>query len=156
MQDAIPANQKLVDDIRGEDLSKEAHERINGNQVRFNHPVSRFYVGERFRLKGGVFAVRSIGCEAMVVRALPGTTLLAREMTTAEQCLPALQRIADALQDLPVSVLAVLSEGDRTIEGMAERAIRFYSHALLAEQAAAQTAAQVGAANETTILTDSA
>jgi hypothetical protein len=116
--------------------------------LRRGRQAPMFYVGEQMRLKGGVFTVQSIGRDAIILRGLPGTRPLARELTTAEQCLPALQRIVDALQELPLTAIAVLREGDDTIDGMAVRAIRFFGDTALA--------AQKDEAKETIISTDSA
>lgn len=122
--------------------------REEGKVLQFRRVAPRFYVGEQMRLKGGVFAVQSIGRDAIILRGLPGTKPLARELTTAEQCLPALQHIADAICDLPVHVKAMLQADDATIEGMAERAIRFYG--------AAMTIKAENESKETSIITDQA
>lgn len=124
----------------------------DGKVLRFGRKAPTFYVGEQMRLKGGAFVVQSIGRDAIILRGLPGTKPLARELTTAEQCLPALQRISDALQELPVNLLALLNDGDDTIDGLAVRAIEFCGRA--GRRALANIEAD--AANQTTIVTDSA
>lgn len=122
--------------------------REEGKVLQFRRVAPRFYVGEQMRLKGGVFAVQSIGRDAIILRGLLGTKPLAREMTTAEQCLPALQHIADVIGDIPVSVAALLSADNPTIEGMAARAIRFYG--------AAMAIKAENESKETSIITDQA
>lgn len=90
-----------------------------------------FYQGEEVRLKGGFFAVHSIGREMITLRGLPGTPKPRMELKTAHHsALAVIEGILACIEKLPAPAQRALGiTPESRIEDIVGHALEFFAAA---------------------------
>jgi hypothetical protein len=106
------------------DITDLTEQQIN-DKIPRRYQGAIFRIGEEVRVKGGFFAVHSIGREMMVLRSLPGTRKPQLVLKTAHQsAVECVMGIVSQLEKLPpYAQRALRLQSDSTLESVIAQAL---------------------------------